>query len=363
MVDSTAAQPEELTIGQVDGIFTLENDATIKTTYDVNIVITTTDGTNVQTLQVSDIAVEKICGLESTTLTAPTMNSLYQAPNLQPLLTIGGEFLTSNANCPVVQNELTTSAADFDFVDKTDLAAGTHDFEMTMTSAANAAVATYDYQVKATAEGDASEVVDASMLIELVCVAELESAFNKSISFDIPEFVSQRELTPASIDYVTAPPYPDASGFTYGLPLAYQCSQTFSFRMSTGDAPPVEMELDSATGIFEVLNYASDTQRYEIEIDIMTTDTVNDYPLTLSGVVVSTVCGPESTTLTAPELDALFKVPNIEPLLSISGTFTTSNPTCPVISHDLLIGVDAYELTDEGASFTLTMEDDDDEFE
>jgi hypothetical protein len=125
---------------------------------------------------------------------------------------------------------------------------------------------------------------------------------------------------------------------------------------------PVELELDLDDGIFELLNYASSTQTYEIEIDIMTTDGVNEVPLTVDGVVISTVCGPLSTTLTLPVMEPLYKVPNIEPLLSLSGTFTTSNPTCPVIDHSILIGGENYDLTDtfdpitdEINGFTITM--------
>ena len=81
------------------------------------------------------------------------------------------------------------------------------------------------------------------------------------------------------------------------------------------------------------MNYASATQAYEVEIDITSSDGVNDDVVTLTGLTVGTVCGPGSTTLTAPELQPLYKVPNIDPLLSISGAFTGTNPTCPVVSH------------------------------
>jgi hypothetical protein len=74
------------------------------------------------------MSVDKICGLLSTTLTAPEMLHLYQAPNLVPLLTIPGEFTTSNPNCPVIENRLLTSADEFDLVDNTDQDTLTYDF-------------------------------------------------------------------------------------------------------------------------------------------------------------------------------------------------------------------------------------------
>lgn len=45
-------EPEELIIDPATGIFTLDNVATIKTSYEVNILITTTDGFNSQSLTV-----------------------------------------------------------------------------------------------------------------------------------------------------------------------------------------------------------------------------------------------------------------------------------------------------------------------
>ena len=59
----------------------------------------------------------------------------------------------------------------------------------------------------------------------------------------------------------------------------------------------------------------------------------------------------------------MYKVPNIEPLLNISGMFESSNPICPIISHQLLEGEDNYDLIDNVLDFTLIMEEDDDEIE
>lgn len=64
--------PSELSIDSSTGIFTLENYASIKASYEVDIVVTTSDGTNDQVLTVPGVIVNKVCGLGSTTLTAPT---------------------------------------------------------------------------------------------------------------------------------------------------------------------------------------------------------------------------------------------------------------------------------------------------
>ena len=101
--------PTEMSIDESNGLFTLENEAAIKTTYVVDISILTSDGTNEQLLSVEGLRIKKICGLRSTTLIPPVMGHLDQAPNLAPPLSIYGVFETTNSNCPVTGNELLTS--------------------------------------------------------------------------------------------------------------------------------------------------------------------------------------------------------------------------------------------------------------
>jgi hypothetical protein len=46
-------------------------------------------------------------------------------------------------------------------------------------------------------------------------------------------------------------------------------------------------------------------------------------------------------------------------LLSISGTFTSSNAlACPVVSHSIKVGSESYVLTDDESEFILTMTED-----
>ena len=89
--------------------------------------------------------------------------------------------------------------------------------------------------------------------------------------------------------------------------------------------------MDSVTGIFSLKNDAAIKRRYEVEIDIITTDGVNEYLQTIVGVSIDIVCGPESTKLIAPVMSPLSKAPNTQPYLVASGTFESSNPLCPVI--------------------------------
>lgn len=71
-----SANPEELTIGESSGIFTLENLASNANTYVVDVIVTTTDGTNPVTETITSVVIEKICGLSSTTLTYSGRSSL-----------------------------------------------------------------------------------------------------------------------------------------------------------------------------------------------------------------------------------------------------------------------------------------------
>jgi uncharacterized protein YoaH (UPF0181 family) len=50
------------------------------------------------------------------------------------------------------------------------------------------------------------------------------------------------------------------------------------------------------------------------------------------------------------------QAPNMPNLLSISGTFISSNAiACPVVSHSLTVGSENFVLTDDASEFILTM--------
>jgi hypothetical protein len=95
-------------------VVTLTNKATAKTTYEIEIVVTTTDGVaaNERTVTVDGISISIVCGLASTTLTPPTMASLYQVPNLPKRLKIDATFLPTNELCPVQSHTLVDDVGD-----------------------------------------------------------------------------------------------------------------------------------------------------------------------------------------------------------------------------------------------------------
>jgi hypothetical protein len=99
-----------------------------------------------------------------------------------------------------------------------------------------------------------------------------------------------------------------------------------------------------------------------VDVEVVTSDGINDHVQIIPGFVITTECGPESTTITAPSLNALTKEPNTLPVLSIEGQFASSNIDCPVTSHELVEGEDSFDLVDNGAGgFLLSMEEDDNE--
>jgi hypothetical protein len=73
----TAHNPSEISIGSSSGLVFVINKATVKTTYEIEIDITTTDGTNERYLTVTGISINIVCGPASTTPTPPSMSSLY----------------------------------------------------------------------------------------------------------------------------------------------------------------------------------------------------------------------------------------------------------------------------------------------
>jgi hypothetical protein len=100
--------PSELTIGSSSGEFSLDAYYNSKTTYVVEITVTTTDGYNPVSITIPDFTISTVCGTSSTTLTVPSVISdLYRIPNYPHPLTATDAFTSSNTVCDVVTNTLT----------------------------------------------------------------------------------------------------------------------------------------------------------------------------------------------------------------------------------------------------------------
>lgn len=224
-----SAKPSELVIDSTTGLFTLTNKASQEVNYQITILVnniggSTEDDTGADVtdqynprLPIEDIVVQANCGLASTILTAPPLNDLSQPPNLADLASISGVFDSSNPTCPVMSHTITVGDNDFDLTDDGfDFNPnGPHGFTVTMTQLAN----TVDYQngvmpdvvfpvtIQANAKGGATEPTSATVTLAKVCVVELDSTFQLTWTYDLPEFNTdanrQRQFPSASTDYVS----------------------------------------------------------------------------------------------------------------------------------------------------------------
>lgn len=248
------------------------------------------------------------------------MPELTQGQGLLPLLSYTGLFESSNPNCPVTSYVLKTGGDDYDLVDRS--LESTEDFVITMKETANSATSTYYFVIEAKTEGDAAAEAVGAMVITKSCIPAQRDDFDKIIDLHIPEIGTQYEEFPeSSREYITLP--------------HVECQQTFSYRMSDGSDVPSELTIDADTGVFTLRKYATLKTTYDVEIDVLTTDGLNDDLQTVSGVVINTVCGPESTTLTPPALLELRKASVVTDELSFSDEFDTSNPLCPITAYEL----------------------------
>jgi hypothetical protein len=66
------------------------------------------------------------------------------------------------------------------------------------------------------------------------------------------------------------------------------------------------MSFDSSTGIFTFNTDATVKTSFEVEIDVVTSDGVNDDVLKVTGLIINTQCGPTSTTITTDVKDKSF---------------------------------------------------------
>lgn len=131
--------------------------------------------------------------------------------------------------------------------------------------------------------------------------------------------------------------------------------------MRGGASNPQELSIDSATGIFTLENDASMKRVYNVDIIINTSDSCsNEIEQTVS-ITIATVCGPDSTVLTPPDMSPICRAsPPVNQLdqLSQDGTFVSENPNCPVESYMLLTGwnnviSNNFVLSERSSSFNI----------
>jgi len=115
-----------------------------------------------------------------------------------------------------------------------------------------------------------------------------------------------------------------------------QCSQKFSL---VGDDRPQELTIDEDTGVLSMLVDSAVKGSYLVDVEIVTSDGTNDDRKQVQ-MRVNAVCCESSTTLTPPSMAQQCQATTLiaESSLPHQGTFVSSNPTCPVVSHALLFG-------------------------
>jgi hypothetical protein len=216
--------PDDLEIDPATGVFTLVNRAEVKTTYEVEIDVVTGDGTNSHTLTVTGVTIGIVCGPGSTILTAPTLETVLQVPNLPVRPSLSGAFTSSNGLCPVVAHSFIYQTTDS--IEQTEGEVGDFDltdygatFEVTLSESANAVEQVHTFQLQASTDGGVEAIFEGSFEIAKVCLATVDSAFLTSYSYEIPEYGTQYEMFPtASSDYISLPP----TSSPY-LPSGYSC--------------------------------------------------------------------------------------------------------------------------------------------
>jgi hypothetical protein len=254
---------------------------------------------------------------------------------------VAGTVTTSNPTCPVTGNEVTTGQFLYDITDSQST------FTLSMFSSANAIETIHEYTVKATAEGGATETVSGTTDVRSVCLASLVNTntmhyptFERHYTYELPVTGTDPKTFPtASTDYVTVPTPPDSLTISDYLPSGVSCTQVFSYEMTDGSDAPSELTIDAATGIFTLDNDATIKTTYEVNILITTTDGYNPVELTVDQVMINKVCGPTSTTLTAPTPILAKQIPNYGTLLEVTDSFESANPNCPVTSYTLGSGL------------------------
>lgn len=117
-----------------------------------------------------------------------------------------------------------------------------------------------------------------------------------------------------------------------------------------------DLVIGESSGLVYLRNDASVKADYEYTITITTSDGFNDDVLTSSALRLAPICGSGSTTIGSPVLEPLYKIPNTESL-TIGGTFTSSNPSCPIYQYYLSSGEYEFEIDYWLPHFLITMED------
>lgn len=199
----------------------------------------------------------------------------------------------------------------------------------------------------ATAEGGFTANVSSTMVVFNACINNLVADFETAYAFFLPEStVVDRNVIARSRAYVEEP-YPG-------------CTHTFAYSLSDGNPNPTELVIDANTGVVDLETSYLRKINYTMEIQITNSGGNDDIVNYIPGVQVSVICGPDSTILTAPEIEFLQKGNIYDDILSHTKLFEVSNDLCPIVSYELTSGNSEYDFIEDvggtvSGSFTVTL--------
>lgn len=231
-------------------------------------------------------------------------------------------------------------------------------FTITLNSETQGEVGLYPFQITARAEGSEEDAggtgtttLDGNMEVQKICLSVPVDGFNTAIDVSLPKDGTEEEMFPAaSSDYAVIHEPTDG------------CTQTFSYVMSNAGMQPEELTLNSTSGIFTMVKDYESLSVFELDLIIDTTGGVNDEQLIIPSIFVSVVCDEHSTDLTAPtDLPVRTKASfQYNYNLAVQGAFESSNPLCPIVSHEISSGFTDYDMTDDGigSEFEIVLKQD-----
>jgi hypothetical protein len=173
MADTNLPRPTELTIDPSTGAFSLETSSDRLATYAISIQVTNEGGNAPNVDPIDGVVINVVCGSDSTSLTAPTMETLTKGNIHSDVLTASGAFASANLLCPVNAYTITAGNTLFDFTDN--LQTGGATFDVTLNSDTSPVVGTHDYTVTATADGGKELTVDGNMIVNKICESSMNS--------------------------------------------------------------------------------------------------------------------------------------------------------------------------------------------
>lgn len=350
----------DLSIDEDTGVLTLTKRASEFFSQSLKLIVETSDGVNTDTDEIL-ITINTVCGADSTVLTPPSLAALRKSSVEDTQLVISNaEFESENTICQVTNYAISPDDGTF-VLDQTNLpffSVSLHDDNINLEDL-------YEYTITATADGNAefgqaSATADGTMEVYNACVNTLASGLNFNPVFYLPHPNLDAEAVEDTV--VTADEIVYASSLLYVDAPVTGCTQTFDYVMADGEPRPAELNINPSDGSMTLQTSSDRLATYAITIEVTNEggNAPNVDPIT--DIVISVVCGSESTTLFKPTMETLTKGNIRSDVLTASGAFTSANILCPVEEYSITSGDTLFDFTNNiltgGAGFDVTLNSD-----